>query len=29
LRVPLDEDGCLDPVVPAWFDDVFDLEAGP
>lgn len=29
LRVPLYEDGCLDPVVHARFDDVFDLEAGP
>jgi hypothetical protein len=29
LRMPLDKDGCLDPVVFAWFDDVFDLEAGP
>lgn len=29
LRVPLYEDGCLDPVVHAWFDGVFDLEAGP
>jgi hypothetical protein len=29
LRVPLDEDGSLDPGVSAWFDDMFDLEAGP
>jgi hypothetical protein len=29
LRVPLYEDGCLDPLVDGVFDDVFDLEAGP
>jgi hypothetical protein len=29
LRVPLDEDGCLDPGVSARFDDMFDLEADP
>lgn len=29
MRVPLDEDGRLDPSVKAWFDDVLDLEAGP
>jgi hypothetical protein len=29
LWAPLDEDGCLDPGVYAWSEDVFDLEAGP